>query len=797
MASDPIPRPSAHADLVGEESDDDDDDPYDVEMDDPEGKDLSFAEAAQGLTDILGRSGQDRGPRMKPSGPARRAPQTLAEYRPSLMLSPLRDERNERIFRHFVQVTSRCIAIFERQYFAPLATGPARTLWSFTIPALALSHRALAHAILALGALHLAKLQQTSEAPAIKHFTYAVRRVGRLLGLPRRRHEIATLATVLVLGFYEVMAGDHSRWSLHLGGATKLVMEHDIGSMTRVARRMRRRAKANIREWTAQFGLTDENYVRVAGIPMTLLDDAEWEVDMTLISQLTGRAVDYDHQLQANMPDPGRTADLSEKDVEDLKAKMDLRWWYCKQDIFQSMVSGDPLMMSLDAWIYCPPRGPIGRADNAFATLDHLLLVMARITDFGGRDRARKQRAVDAQGGKWMPPPGFFGPDGPTRRPAPEEDQRRGGSAASGKGQEAVGIRKSAGQSVSKSSQAPSANEGRVRQSKPVPSGPMSGAAAAAAADGGGGPGFHGMIPPPAGPVPMHSAFQVMAATLRDSAFTGPQKEMQQKPLPGTLEADTTNALAEYADIVRAFDTLVQALGPDFEPLRPPSQAPIATPFGPALIYRNSAIACIWTIYYVGRILLHRLHPYMPPAAMVAAGVTAHLTRDYGQKVGKICGGLYSSHQYGQTGPLDPTLAGAWMESTFSLLFAGVQYQDPVQRGWTISKLQDVAHTCGWQTSAAIAAACENAWEKMGQAGRGPPYQRTLNRNKDFHVNVTSRGVVAGAVSSTSDAMSEHESQFVNHDRGLIGRYSSTRVHWALGLLSVEEDIQKISLESN
>ncbi|KIX02642.1 uncharacterized protein Z518_08584 [Rhinocladiella mackenziei CBS 650.93] len=778
IAAGPIPDP-----LTVDDDYEDSDDPFDVEMDEQE-QDLSFQDAANNLTEILDRSGQRGWRTARPHASRRSQYQTVTTFRPAMTLSPLRDERNEHIFCHFVEITSHCISIFERHHFSPIS-APARTLWNFTIPALALSHPALAHAILALGALHLAKLHNTSEDPAVKHFTYAVRRVGKLLGLPKRRHEIATLATVLVLGFYEVVNGDHSRWNLHLSGATKLVLEHDFAATTRTARRMRQGAKARVNQWTAQFALTEENYARVAGIPLPLLDDIDWEVDATLVSRLTGYPVDDDHQVQHNFP---LVADLTEKDIEEFKAKMDLRWWYCKQDIFQSMVSGDPLLMPFEHWIYCPPRGQIGRSDNPYATLDHLLLIMARLAEFGGQDRIRKQRVVTSQGGQWKPPKWLFGPSGPPGRPKGVDAGRSKQPSSPNTGKAGASVR-SAGQTAQKASPAPSANEGRVRQSKPGLPGPGPT----------GGPPMLGMIPP-SGDTQMHSAFKAMNTRINDPAFSIKQEERKSTSprSPQTLEDDTTQALTEHTEIIKAFDLFVKSLGPDFEPL-PHSGPPVTTPFGPAVMYKNAAVACIWAFYYTGRIMIHRLHPEMPPAAMVSAGVTAHLTRDYAQSIGRICAGLYSTRQYGQTGALDPSFAGAWMESTFPLLFAGIQYTDPVQRGWTISKLKDVQRRCGWQTSGAIAAACEMAWESMGRDGKGPPYERTLDlKSKDPRVSGAFKRSdgPAGDSGRVPNAEAEHESEFVNHDRSLIDRSGSTRTHWALGLLSVEEDINKMSLES-
>ena len=283
---------------------------------------------------------------------------------------------------------------------------------------------------------------------------------------------------------------------------------------------------------------------------------------------------------------------------------------------------------------------------------------------------------------------------------------------------------------------------------------------------------------------------------MSDKAYALPRLEVK-TDLPGmSLEEETAIALTEHNAIVKAFSVFAKALGPDFQPLPVDSTVGQSSPFGTPLRFRSPEIACIWLHYNVGRILLHRLHPYMPPAAMIAAGIVAQKTKDYAANVGKICAGLYSSTPDSPGEALEPKFAGGLIESTFPLLFAGIQYQDMSQRGWTISKLHDISRMTGWQTSAAVAAACEIAWERQGLAGRGPPYQRSLDRNnKDARVNGTSRLADSGAAKVEAvDAATEHEGQFVSHDRNLIGKHSSTRVHWALGLLGVEKDIEKLEL---
>lgn len=716
--------------------DEDEEDPWDVEIDFADPESVPLSQSQHDLNSMLVKFASSNERRSRTFTTFLDRPSILATYRPSISASPLNDEKVARIFCHFISVTGPCLSIFERQASQSSMTfsnspipAPQKTLWTYTLPSVALHHPALLHAMLAMSALHIANLQETPEDPAIKHYTYAVRRIGKLLGLPRRRHEAATLAANLLIGFYEVMASDHSRWNVHLAGAKVLVSEIDFATMTHTIRGMRSRARQNV---AGRPAMSYEEWLHIVGIPESLLDDKDWKIDQVLISRLTGYHVEYDRQYQPNFPPQGHVPDLTAKEIDDYKIKSDLYWWYCKQDVFQSMVSGDALLMPYRRWIYCPPRGQIGRPDAAYATMDHLVLIMARLTDFGGKDRVRKVKMVKAQGGQWRPP----------------------------------------------------GHQAKVPSAGPIPQ-PSSG------------PGFYGMMPQPTDPIEMHSAFYTMNANIHDRAFHDPMPDdgSDHSTSSQSLDDDTAAALKEHSEIIKSFDLFFDSLGEDYQPLAASACPPISTPFGPALQYRTYPISCIWAFYYVGRILIHRFHPHMPAAAMVAAGVAASQTKDYAQNVGRICAGLYYPQQYSlQTGNLNPNLGAALMESTFFLLFAAVQYQDASQRGWTITKLRDISQKTGWQTSATIAAACEASWEKMGEAHRGPPYKTTMDRrNTDLRIRRKNK------LGDGSIKEKEHDPAagpgLPAYDRSAIHTNQSTRVHWALGLLSVEKDIEQLNLD--
>ncbi len=242
------------------------------------------------------------------------------------------------------------------------------------------------------------------------------------------------------------------------------------------------------------------------------------------------------------------------------------------------------------------------------------------------------------------------------------------------------------------------------------------------------------------------------------------------------LEAATIEAEMEWNDIRNAFEVFEESLGQDFEPLSPEYMQPLSSPFGPALYYRTYSIACIWGLYYTGRILTARVHPSMPPAAMVAAGVAASQTKGWAKLVGRVAAGLQPTNVAIQ---INPSLGAALIESSLGLFFAGIQYQDAGQRGWTITKLRDIARLTGWQSSAAIASGCETAWAKSAEAGKGPPYQRTMDPTaKDDRVAGRRPDLNGGPPKD-------------NNDRRFVTINPGTRVHWALGLLSVERDVEE------
>lgn len=222
--------------------DDANDDYFDVDSDEEQGdQDQNMSETTKsnlGLMLAVSANQTDVGIRSFTS--FLHEPDILASYQPPYSASPLMNPQTARIFCHFVTATAPTLSLHDRHTVNPsvMFTGapvPAyqRSLFAYTLPMMALSNQALLHALLALASLHIAKLQQTSATPSLKHYHYALRRVAKAVGHPTKRREIATLAATLLLGFFEVTTAEHNKWNSHLAGAKELILEIDFVSMTK------------------------------------------------------------------------------------------------------------------------------------------------------------------------------------------------------------------------------------------------------------------------------------------------------------------------------------------------------------------------------------------------------------------------------------------------------------------------------------------------------------------------------------------------------------------------------------
>jgi hypothetical protein len=274
----------------------------------------------------------------------------LTHYKAENVANPLKNPKTARVFAHFIHITGPSLSIYERNPRNPnpifdRTTPPGlQSLWTDILPMKALNHQGLLHAMLALASLHIARLQGASVTPSYKHYAYALKRLGRSLGNPKKRLTTQTLATSLLLAFYEVMTAEHVKWSTHLVGAAYLLSELDFRSLTQQARRLKAEQTAQEEQFPYQN-------------PDMLIDQRQFEQkikesamtpDENMVSTIVGKKVNYDDfgsvfeegntRHERKRPTPG------DFDLHNYETLQDLFWWYARHDTFQSMVSGNPLM---------------------------------------------------------------------------------------------------------------------------------------------------------------------------------------------------------------------------------------------------------------------------------------------------------------------------------------------------------------------------------------------------------------------------------------------------------------------
>ena len=266
----------------------------------------------------------------------------LDHYRSDDHANPLRNRATAMVFAHFVAVTGPSLSIFERHlrnssvlFSEGQIPFPQQGLWTYTMPLAALRHRGLLHAMLALGSLHIARLLNASQTPSMQHYSWAVKRIRHCVGHPKKRLKVTTIAASMLLGFYEIMTADHTKWNMHLAGSKQLFSELEFGDMVRHFRRMKRDRAAY------------QMYSNGAGFPPPLaqpddeLLDQMYDVDERLVSQIVGKEVKYEHHGHVMTPQSSIPPDF---DLGKFAMLKDLWWWYCKQDVYQSIVSGNPLL---------------------------------------------------------------------------------------------------------------------------------------------------------------------------------------------------------------------------------------------------------------------------------------------------------------------------------------------------------------------------------------------------------------------------------------------------------------------
>ncbi|KAK7734941.1 hypothetical protein SLS53_007718 [Cytospora paraplurivora] len=533
----------------------------------------------------------------------------LTNYSPSPADTPLNDPQTASVFWYFVNVTAPALSLFERN---PL--DPSRMFSGEPIPK---SHQ------------HI---------------------------------WTSTLAATLLLGFYEVWSSNHEKWCTHMIGARQLIKETPFSEMSRQILAIHQQRRQQWMEKQVQDPFS-EILPQLNNVNHELA-----EVDLGLVSRLSGKPVRFIDSLASPTRESGPRR-CTERDIENFEHMMDLYWWFCKMDVYQSTLGASKLL---------------------YGTYDHLILLLGRLVTFVSNDLPRKRKARD-------------------------------------------------------------------RESSSSPRGPNSPPMFPGMFPGRGNIKFPRGLSPPQEPFP--SAENIFDAI--------------------DLETSTHKALEEWNSILQAFELFKSCLGPDFNPLGEEVHPPQDSPFGPALTYRTYSIAGIWMNFYMGLVLLHRAHPSMPPFAMLAAHMVVEQTDPYANEIGRLVAGV--AEEWTLESMVSTVQSAAYIECCFPLFVAAVQFRDKLQRQWTIRRLHDITRLTGWQTGDQIANGCEGAWRKASAMGFAPPYEPE-SESDALRQGWTTRRL-------------DERIQEVDEGQNKPVLQRSDRAHVAFGLLSVEDDMERLTLE--
>lgn len=71
------------------------------------------------------------------------------------------------------------------------------------------------------------------------------------------------------------------------------------------------------------------------------------DVNENIIAILMGKQIRYDQfgqVIDENAQDPGENKTYTDRDLEIYETQRDMFWWYCKQDVYQSILGGGKLL---------------------------------------------------------------------------------------------------------------------------------------------------------------------------------------------------------------------------------------------------------------------------------------------------------------------------------------------------------------------------------------------------------------------------------------------------------------------
>lgn len=95
-----------------------------------------------------------------------------------------------------------------------------------------------------------------------------------------------------------------------------------------------------------------------------------------------------------------------------------------------------------------------------------------------------------------------------------------------------------------------------------------------------------------------------------------------------------------------------------------------------------------------------------------------------------------------------------------------------------------MARLTGWQSARQIANGCESAWTKAAALGKGPPYTRPSDINLNHPPSIW----------DNPRRIDERIRELDGREEGRLVLAKSEQAHYALGLLGVEQDLERLEL---
>lgn len=185
---------------------------------------------------------------------------------------------------------------------------------------------------MAVGSLQIATLQSTPAIAALRHYHCSIRRNARNVSTPVRNTKPTTVATTLILAYFEVWSSDHTKWCNHLLGGRLLFKQIPLRRMSRICLPVKR-----MREFPSPLSDPKTKPIGPKRDPSDL--------DYGLLSSITGnRVAAEDYGLQHGQPLDDECLWTTEKDIDNYDILRDLFWWYAKMDVYQSMLGGTKLL---------------------------------------------------------------------------------------------------------------------------------------------------------------------------------------------------------------------------------------------------------------------------------------------------------------------------------------------------------------------------------------------------------------------------------------------------------------------